>query len=514
MDLERLSIALRPRNSWEAIDLGVRLAITRLRPLYAAWFAVTVPTVFILYLVCRYWLDNLVWLYFFVWWCKPLFDRVALHVVSHAVFGDTPTVRETLRALPRLLGSTRVGAGLLWNWANPLRPVTLAVDMLEGLRGTQARMRKTLIRRRVGGAAFLQALLYFWILQPVLWMALLAISALIVPEDMWPDLDSLRDYFLHAPMWFSTLLYGLGIACGLLLEPLYVAGGFMLYIKRRTDLEAWDVELQFRHLAKIEQERKAGTLVTRFFILALAALMLTGVGMDNMREARADAPAAEREQAVRRASGEITQVMRDKRFGHTETAHELHWKKFGHADSTRMPQWLQDLLRSFGDSLKNVGSLLSMLGRVGGWILILLVVSLVLYLASRLGWLGRRRKSAYVPPAELAGFDIRPQSLPDDIAGAALALLRQGNSRDALSLLFRGSLSHLAHREQVPFGRGDTEGDCLTRVHRHAPARSGFMARLLGCWQRLAYAHEGVSPAEIETLCLEWRHEFQEARGA
>jgi hypothetical protein len=527
MDLERLSVALRPRNSWEAVDLGLRLAMTHLRPLYAAWLAVTVPTVLVLYLICRYWLDNLVWLYFFVWWCKPLFDRVALHVISHAVFGDTPTVRETLRALPRLLRTTRVSAGLLWNWANPLRPVTMAVDMLEGLRGGQARMRKSLIRRRVSGTSLLQSLLYFWILQPVLWMALLGCSALIVPEDMWPDLGSLQDYFMHAPMWFSTLLYGLGIACGLLLEPLYVASGFMLYIKRRTDLEAWDVELQFRRLAKAEQERNAGTLATRFFSMMCAALLLAALGMVPVRQAYADtpadtpaaplasAPAAEREHAVSRAPDEITQVMKDKRFGHTETTHQLHWKETKSKEKDRkVPAWLQDMLRSLGDSFQGLGGALSMLGRVGAWILILLVVVVVLYLASRMGWLGRRRSSSYTPPAELAGFDIRPQSLPDDIAAAALALLAQGNSREALSLLFRGSLSRLAHGEQVPFGRGDTEGDCLARVHRHAPACSRFMTRLLGCWQRLAYAHETIRQAEIEALCMEWRHEFQGAQGA
>lgn len=514
MDLERLSIALRPRNSWEAVDLGVRLAITQLRPLYAAWLAVTVPVVLVLYLICRYWLDNLVWLYFFVWWCKPLFDRVALHVVSHAVFGDTPSVRDTLHALPRILGSTRVMAGLLWNWANPLRPVTMAVDMLEGLRGSQARLRKTLIRRRVSGTAFLQALLYFWILQPVLWIALLAISALIVPEDMWPDLESLQDYFLHAPMWFSSLLYGLGIACTLLLEPLYVASGFMLYIKRRTDLEAWDVELQFRRLAKAEQERQAGTLATRFFSMALTAMLLTGLGFGYVQEARAETPAIEREQNVRKVPAEIAQVMKDKRFGHTETTHELRWKNSHKKESTKMPDWLKNLVQSIVDAFKGIGAAMSMLGRVGGWLAILLVVGLVLYFASRMGWLGKKRKSNYVAPAELAGFDIRPQSLPDDIGAAALAMLAQSNPREALSLLFRGALSHLAHREQVPFGRGDTEGDCLVRVHRHSPKRSGFMTRLLGCWQRLAYAHQTIAPAEIETLCQEWRREFQGAQDA
>ena len=42
----------------------------------------------------------------------------------------------------------------------------------------------------------------------------------------------------------------------LLIEPLYVAGGFALYLKRRSDLEAWDVEMQLRRLADEHAERE------------------------------------------------------------------------------------------------------------------------------------------------------------------------------------------------------------------------------------------------------------------
>ena len=35
-------------------------------------------------------------------------------------------------------------------------------------------------------------------------------------------------------------------ACVGFLEPFYVAAGFALYLNRRVDLEAWDVEQEFR----------------------------------------------------------------------------------------------------------------------------------------------------------------------------------------------------------------------------------------------------------------------------
>ncbi len=36
-----------------------------------------------------------------------------------------------------------------------------------------------------------------------------------------------------------------------IIEPLYVAAGFTLYLNRRTHLEAWDIELAFRSIANI-----------------------------------------------------------------------------------------------------------------------------------------------------------------------------------------------------------------------------------------------------------------------
>ncbi|PAS97796.1 MAG: DUF4129 domain-containing protein, partial [Candidatus Dactylopiibacterium carminicum] len=113
-----------------------------------------------------------------------------------------------------------------------------------------------------------------------------------------------------------------------------------------------------------------------------------------------------------------------------------------------------------------------------------------------------------LPLAVLAGFDIRPESLPDDPAAAALLLAGRGDLRAALGLLFRSSLSRLAHDEGVRFAAGDTEGDCLVRVHRQARAHAPYLARLLGCWQRLAYAHQSVDIGEISQLCEQWREQF------
>ena len=50
MDLERLSVRLRPRNAWEGIDLGFALARGRARSIYTAWFAVYLPIAAVVFL--------------------------------------------------------------------------------------------------------------------------------------------------------------------------------------------------------------------------------------------------------------------------------------------------------------------------------------------------------------------------------------------------------------------------------------------------------------------------------
>jgi len=95
VQLERLSVALRPRGGWEALDLGFQMARGWWRPVWGTWLAVYLPAAAVLHVLFQetLWIAPLV-----LWWLKPVFDRFVLHVVSRAVFGAPPTVAEALRA--------------------------------------------------------------------------------------------------------------------------------------------------------------------------------------------------------------------------------------------------------------------------------------------------------------------------------------------------------------------------------------------------------------------------------
>jgi len=123
----------------------------------------------------------------------------------------------------------------------------------------------------------------------------------------------------------------------------------------------------------------------------------------------------------------------------------------------------------------------------------------------RLNWLRSEPTAAWTPPPTLFGLDVRPESLPDDVAGAAAALAAKGDLVGALSLLYRGSLVALMHRDRIELASGDTETDCLTKTHRRvAEPAHAYLVRLLLAWQRAAYAHRAVLPAEVQELTDQW----------
>jgi Domain of unknown function (DUF4129) len=108
-------------------------------------------------------------------------------------------------------------------------------------------------------------------------------------------------------------------------------------------------------------------------------------------------------------------------------------------------------------------------------------------------------------PTHVRDLDIRPESLPNDIAGTALELWQREEHRAALALLYRGLLSRLAHVHGVPILDSSTEGDCLTLAAAHLPAtRSVYAGRLIRVWQRAVYGNIEPSTEECRALCADF----------
>ena len=110
------------------------------------------------------------------------------------------------------------------------------------------------------------------------------------------------------------------------------------------------------------------------------------------------------------------------------------------------------------------------------------------------------------PPSQIAGLDLRPESLPEDPASEAERLIEAGDFRAALSLLYRGALSDMVHRHALEIHDGATEGECQRLVGEQlGQALDGCFSNLTLVWLRQAYAHQSPEREQALALCREWR---------
>ncbi|MGH8082792.1 MAG: DUF4129 domain-containing protein, partial [Lysobacter sp.] len=279
MKLEALTVALRPRTSWEACELGMALVRRHAGAIWKPWLLVTVPMLVLLN--AAGWALDLLWLSsLLMWWLKPWFDRIPLFVISRAVFGETPSTRQTVRAQFRW-GARWWLPYLLWRRLGPARSLYLPVDLLEGGDSSEASHRRSALGAPVYGVCALLTLVCANFELLILLGAVFG-GLIFIPFDYLPDtLKSLWDSFLEQPHWMNALFNGLIWIAVSVIEPFYVGAGFGLYLNRRTEIEGWDIEIVFRRL----RARLAAAAAPTLLVLCLCIGFLP--------DASAQAPVAE-----------------------------------------------------------------------------------------------------------------------------------------------------------------------------------------------------------------------------
>jgi hypothetical protein len=542
MQLNETTLVIRPRNPWEAIDLGVLLAARHWRLLLSTWAIATVPLFVVLTLLLREHPSIVVAL---IWWLKPAFERLPLHILAQSLFGSAPSVRQALRQWLRLL-RPQLLASLTWRRFSLSRSFTLPVLQLEGL-GAQQRLRRLAVLRRHNRGAARWLTLVGIHLELVLGLGAVGLLYLLTPHAFNSFADSqllLVTQAVEAP-WLIHLRNAFYVLILLVWEPIYVACGFTLYLNRRTVLEAWDIELQFRRL-----RQRLSSATSR--ALALACLAILGALASPPQEAWAEpvplmtvppsmlpssataptplravplappappAPLAPANtvtgpqsprllhqplssQVARQSAQAIVQAPP---FKNMQTVNRWRWKQADQSETSEpatvrphLPAWPQLLA-------KTVEILL--------WGLLLALASLLLW--HRREWLAtlvrrlqpkRQQRPTASPLQQLAR--VADSVLPLDIAATAERLW-PSQPREALSLLYRGLLSRLQTDHQLLLRDADTENQVLAQIARlQHPALEDFSRRLTRHWQALAYGHRPVSLGQQQQLLADWRALF------
>jgi len=505
MRLSDATVVIRPRSTWEAMDLGVLLSQRHRRLLMTSWAMVTLPIFVLLSWGFR---DSPSLAVFIFWWLKPAFERLPLYILSKAMFGETPTLKQALHQWPRLL-KPQLLASLTLRRLSLHRSFVMPVVQLEGLHGQQRQQRlQVLLQRNAGTARWLTIIGAH--LEGALWIGLMVLFYLLLPQQValdwsWQSLISAANQDWR---WLEHLTNGFYALVLVVWEPIYVACGFSLYLNRRTVLEAWDIELVFRRMR--QRLTSAGAVL-------LMAVILQVPTTHNLWAAEPaispDSPRLLDQPLTSQASRDsIKSILEQPPFKNRETVTRY---RFGEeqssaeaADNGKTPQWLKALLKLFEG--QRFGALATLI-EIVLWGIVIGAVGLLI-------WRYRDGLQAFVSlrpipvnratgplPQQAFGMDLKPESLPADIAAHAESLW-QTHPREALGLLYRALLSHLLHDFNIALKSADTEGQVLQRIELlQQPALLAYSKNLTGHWQNMAYGHR-LPPAQVQQeLCNGWR---------
>jgi hypothetical protein len=505
MRLSDVTVAIRPRTTWEAMDLGVLMAQQHRRLLMTSWAIVTLPVYALLTLLL--W-DSPSLVVFLFWWLKPAFERLPLYILSKALFGETPTLKQALRQWPALL-RPQLLASLTWRRLSLSRSFLMPVVQLEGLAGEERQQRLRVLLQRNGGAAQWLTILGVH-LETVLWFGLMALFYLFVPQQVelewdWQTLIAVAE---HEWLWLEHLLNFLYPLLLIIWEPIYVACGFSLYLNRRTLLEAWDIELVFRRL-----RQRLGAAAPALALLVLTFLPLAPPTWAAEDDTAPDSARLLNQPLTSEASRErIKAILDAPPFKNQETVTRY---RFGEeapepAETEEAPGWLKSMFNWSAKRFETIAAIIQALL----WAALLGAIAwLAWHYRERLKALANYRPTKRLPversaPARMFGLDIREESLPDDVAASAEQLWSSA-PREALGLLYRALLSRLHHEFNMALKPADTEGQVLQRVEQlQRESLMTFSRNLTLHWQNIAYGHR-PPPAHLQQeLCNGWRELF------
>ncbi|MDE1461443.1 DUF4129 domain-containing protein [Spartinivicinus poritis] len=486
MQLERIAFTARPRQPWEAADLGFQFTRQLYWQLVKLCLLITLP----IYLLLEAIWPNTGINSLIIWWFKPIWERVILVVLSQAVFQSTPTTRQVLKGF-KTIAWRQAFAALTWRRLSPSRSFNLPVIQLEELKGKLYQSRLSILHRGNTSPAFWLTILGVHL------ESLISLSAFMIVIYLLPNVSELDEIIGLLDMtWLGSMLYYFSM---LLVAPFYVASGFFLYLNRRIILEGWDIELIFRQMAT--GFKRPTTSLNK----AASLIFISGLIFSSLNPTQA--VYAETAQTPEAAKTAIEEVLNGEDFHQFEKTKfpklNIDWSWLFddvELDEDKAPGFLADLAASIAPFLEVIL-----------WSIVIALILLVTFryrhwLLALAKPIDKIKTKPDSQPTTLFGLDVSAESLPQDIPTSVMKLWNNQQHREAVGLLYRALLSQLINDYQIPITKGDTEGDCIHKTRPLANTTlSGYLQELTNVWLQLAYAHQLPTESTVNALCQRWQ---------
>ncbi|MGV6853093.1 MAG: hypothetical protein ACWA5R_13070 [bacterium] len=239
MDINALNLHLEAKRPWEAADQGLALLQRDWGGIYFNWFIITIP--FILLIAIIFYFIYPPAAPYAIWWLKPWYDRIVLAYISQSIFSQNPGPKKLLSQL-RSIFKTGWFSSISYFRLHPARSLALPVWQLENQKGAMRSKRMAELSRDAGsvGSWLTIGTLHLDMALTIGGLLLLSWFESDYEDNSW---DMVQTLFTGDGYWLGI---GIQMAIMSILEPFYVCAGFTLYLNRRTIIEGWDIELQFR----------------------------------------------------------------------------------------------------------------------------------------------------------------------------------------------------------------------------------------------------------------------------
>jgi len=402
-----------------------------------------------------------------IWFLKPLFDRIILHIISIRFFDKDADVKRLSLGLGKSILRGLAG-DLLWRRFSPLRAAIMPVRVLErNLKtGKSAALRRQLLKK--GGIDFCLVLTLWAVSVEIALLFGETVFFITFAELFMQGLAAFFNDFLE----IEIIYYAAWCLNIILVETIYVCMGFCLYINSRIEVEGWDIEIKFREFAKEKQHNKLSgnakpAILAAFFICVFLFMPEKSYAQNNL-------PAVPLDQ--------LHEILDSPEFGRTEDSWGIRFK------SRSQESDLPDINSELTERIQKISARVLQLLLIG--IIAAAMVFLFFYLRNnKLIRSGMKKQSK-----ETMLYDKYAED-PKQLLEKALAFYEKGDTRLGWGYCTAAAIKSWAYHG-ITFAPNATESDCAAAVNsmnNNNPNAQKF-DRLIKNWVYLVYA--GRLPAE------------------